>query len=90
MNNNTQSFATSFYYGCRIDSKVLELLHDTIHENLPLLQPNVPYTLKQICGKDFWKLLGDYKICLPVDVEDAGKDVHNAEFYRRKNISTRN
>jgi hypothetical protein len=89
MTNNTQRFSTSFSHGCRIDSKVLELLHETIHETLPLLQPYVSYTLKQICGKDFWKQLGDYKICLSVDLEDAGKDDHNTDLYRRNNISTR-
>jgi hypothetical protein len=97
--NSEKQTTTTLCNGRRIDTAFLDLIHEVVQDRIKTIPYDVPYTLKQICGKDFWKQLEDSEVeragfCMShlvttnaVDMEEVGKDVHNAKLYRRINRS---
>lgn len=39
------------------DKELMDMVQAKILERIPELDPNVSYTVKKMCGKEFWKLL---------------------------------
>ena len=43
--------------GRSVDPKFLDCIYCAVDESLPTLPYNTKFTLKNICGKEFWKML---------------------------------
>jgi len=96
MNNNIQNSSTTILCNRhRMDTDFLNMIYGVVQEQVPSLPYDVNFTLKKICGTGFWEQLVEYEVemaglCMSslvatnqVDMEEAGKDVHNAKLYRR-------
>ena len=55
----TESAVVTLLNGRRVSIDFYNIVRNQVAERLPALTPGVDYTTEQICGADFWPLLGD-------------------------------
>lgn len=79
-----------------IDKELMDMVQKQIEERIPELNRTVSYTAKQMCGKEFWRLLpkvnrihaGEYVSYLvtlkKLPLVPDGKTLSNANKYRLK------
>lgn len=77
-----------------IDTALYHLIFSTVEKRLPTLQPDIDFTAEQICGKHFWRKLGDgerrtagiiissISTLKQLSLIDAGKNSSNAKIYQ--------
>lgn len=93
MNNETPT-SVQLCNGRSIHPLFLERIRSAVMERIPTLKPHRIYSLRKICGDDFWELLEEGEqekagLCMShlvtkheVPMHFAGKDSHNANTYQ--------
>ena len=54
---NTDNQTILLCNGTSVHPEFLSCIHIAAKDRIPVLTPNVAFSAKQICGKDFWSML---------------------------------